>query len=198
MNPLLRIQQAIVLAVLAALCGLAAGSVGGYRYAAALGGQDYADLSRQYAEQLAKAEAANRARLEQEVARGNRAEASLIDQQKRFAREADDLRRRIKHATTRYIPKGQTVPVAVPACVFTVDWLRQYNAAIGFPGIPPGTAPAGAEAASGTGGAADAGLRESGLNQGDILAHITHYGRRCRGLEGQLNELINVCDNPVD
>ena len=76
--------------------------------------------------------------------------------------------------------------------------MREYNTAIGLPTADTGTA------AAGTGGTSEASeapytwLRDSGLSQADILAHVADYGERCRNLEAQVNRLLDRSQEATD
>ncbi len=70
-------------------------------------------------------------------------------------------------------------------------FVREYNAAIGLPAAGTGAATAGAGGTPEAAQAPDAWLRDSGLSQADILAHVADYGERCRNLEAQVNRLLD-------
>jgi hypothetical protein len=153
-----------------------------------------AKLKADQAEQLAQAVASARRQFEAEAERGNRLEAALLASQRQFAEEKRQLQRRIADVTTLYRPAAGEGLRPLPRCIFTAGFLRQYNAALGLPGADPAAGTGGAEGTAPASGAADAGLLESGLHQADILGHIADYGERCRGLEAQVNGLIDYVE----
>ena len=76
--------------------------------------------------------------------------------------------------------------------------MREYNAAIGLPAPAAGTTAPGFGGTAETAEASDAWLRDSGLTQADILAHVADYGERCRNLESQVNRLLDRHQEAVD
>gem|GEM_PF-2548653 len=176
------------LAVLSAmaLCGWA-----GYDYGRSAGRVEVA----QHLEKSAAAQAAAyrqaMALYVAETARANRAEQSLLEASRRFAAEKNNLRRRVADVSTVYSPDGTAV-VALPRCVFTGGWVQLYNAAIGLPDLPAAAVASKSGSPAGTSQTAGARLRDSGVSQADVLAHMTDYGARCRAMEKQLTELIGL------
>lgn len=109
------------------------------------------------------------------------------------------LRQEIDYVTTLYQKSLDAEPEPLPACIFTNGFVSVYNGAISDDGNSIATMPA-ASSAGGTdttasrATAADA-LQPSGINQRDILHHITGYGSRCQAIETQLNGLIDYLEN---
>lgn len=190
------LPSGLTLGLLACMvCASAAGGIAygfGFRHAEALGATRLSDLQEQHARQAATVAEANQVRLQQQVTRANLAERQMLDLAERLTTEQQPIQERIPHVTSTYRPARTAAPEPVPHCVFTVGWLRDYNAALGVPGALAGpvAGPAGQApwAAPGT----DAELLESGVTPADILAHAQDYGRWARGLAGQVTALIDA------
>lgn len=195
-TPLITTRLNVLLAalVLAGATGLVAGGAGyalGHRVATADGDAALAKLRKDNAESAAKAADTARLRLVAEVERNNHLAQALADEKAAHAQEKQSLLRRIANVTTVYVPAPGLAPQPLPHAVFTAGFVREYNAAIGLPAAGAGAAAAGAGGTSEAAQAPDAWLRDSGLSQADILAHIADYGERCRNLESQVNRLLD-------
>lgn len=195
-TPLITTRLNVLLAalVLAGATGLLAGAAGyalGHRVATADGDAALAKLRKDNAEAAAKAADDARLRLVAEVERNNRLAQALADEKAAHAQEKQSLLRRIANVTTVYVPAPGLAPQPLPRAVFTAGFVREYNAAIGLPAAGTGAAAAGAGGTPEAAQAPDAWLRDSGLSQADILAHIADYGERCRNLEAQVNRLLD-------
>ncbi len=202
-----RLLGAIAVLGLAALAGLAGASVGhtwGYRTAKAEGDAALAKLQATRAEARAAVAEETAQGLAREVNRNNQLAQQLTDERRKHATEKQSLLKRIANVTTVYVPVPGAAPEPLPRSVFTVGFVREYNAALGIgrgsdlSAAAGGDAAAGADTSPGAGQAAGAGLRgqfadlqDSGLVQADILAHIADYGERCRNFESQLNRLLD-------
>lgn len=189
-----RLNAMLAALALAALSAIGAGVTGyrlGHGTAEAHGDAALAELKRTHATAVAVAAETARQRLVTEVQRNNRLAQQLVTEKASHAQEKQTLLRRIANVTTVYVPAAGLAPRPLPRSVFTAGFVREYNAALGLPAADAGTAAAGAGAATDTAYALDAGLRDSGLRQADILAHIADYGERCRNIESQLNRLLD-------
>lgn len=189
-----RLNALLAALALAAVAALAAGITGyslGHDTAQAAGDAALAKLKGSHDKAVAAATEAARQRLVAEVDRNNRLAQQLATEKASHAQEKQTLLRRIANVTTVYIPASGLGAVPLPRSVFTVGFVREYNTALGLPAANEGSAAARPGATSGTPFSLDAGLRESGLNQADILAHIADYGERCRNIESQLNRLLD-------
>ncbi|OLS63760.1 lysis protein [Pseudomonas putida] len=178
-----------------ALSATAAGSVGyglGDRQATAAGAADLADLKREHAERALASGQRNLDDLLSEMRRANDAEAQLLAAKTQHQTELEQLQERIPNVTTVYLPAPAAKPVAIPRCVFTAGWLRDYNAALGVPANTKGTAAGNAEAAAKPAPGTDAELLESGVTPADILAHAQDYGMWARNNLAQLNALLDL------
>lgn len=178
-----------------ALSAAAAGSVGyglGDRQAAAAGAADLADLKRAHAEQAVANGQRNLDDLLSEMRRANDAEAQLINAKSQHQTELDHLQERIPNVTTVYLPAPAAKPVAIPRCVFTAGWLRDYNAALGVPAAVQGTTTGHPQAATNPAPGTDAELLESGVTPADILAHAQDYGMWARNNLAQLNAVLDL------
>ncbi|SED49357.1 lysis protein [Pseudomonas anguilliseptica] len=190
------LPSGFTLALLACLVSGAAGAgiaFGfGYRYADAQGSARLERLERRFTEQAKQAAEENLLRYQQQVTRANEAETLLLAAQDRVAGSAKQIEERIPHVTTNYRPAPAAAPVAIPHCVFTAGWLRDYNLALGVPA--PGTGTVAAHGAQTTWPApgTDAELLESGVTPADILAHAKDYGVWASALHTQLNALLDL------
>lgn len=190
------LPSGFTLALLACLVSGAAGAgiaYGfGYRYADAQGTASLERLERRFSEQAKQAAEDNLLRYQQQVTRANETETLLLAVQDLIAGNAKQIEERIPHVTTIYRPAPTAEPVAIPLCVFTAGWLRDYNLALGVPA--PGTSTTASDAAQAawpTPGA-DAELLESGVTPADILAHAKDYGTWARAIHAQLNALLDL------
>ena len=189
-----RLNALLAALVLAGVTGLVAGGAGyalGHRVAKADGDAALATLRKDNADAAAKAADDARLRLVAEVELNNRLAQALADEKAAHAQEKQSLLRRIANVTTVYVPAPGLAPQPLPRAVFTAGFVREYNAAIGLPAAATGAAAPGLGGTAETAEASDAWLRDSGLSQADILAHIADYGERCRNLEAQVNRLLD-------
>ncbi len=189
-----RLNALLAALVLAGVTGLVAGGAGyalGHRVAKADGDAALSTLQKDYAEAAAKAADDARLRLVAEVKLNNRLAQELADEKAAHAQEKQSLLRRIANVTTVYVPAPGLAPRPLPRAVFTAGFVREYNAAIGLPAAGTGAATAGAGGTPEAAQAPDAWLRDSGLSQADILAHVADYGERCRNVEAQVNRLLD-------
>lgn len=190
------LPSGLTLGLLACLvCGAAGAGFGygfGYRHAAALGAAELETLKRQHGEQALAAASESRVRLQQQVERANQAEALMLAERDRHAEQIQQLQERIPHVTTTYRPTAAAAPVAIPYCVFTVGWLRDYNTALGVPGATTGPVTSHAGQGPWAAAGADAELLESGVTPADILAHAHDYGRWATNAASQVTALLNT------
>ncbi|EMW2841936.1 TPA: hypothetical protein ACGE8L_003336 [Yersinia enterocolitica] len=136
-------------------------------------------------------------RYQEQVAAGHQAEADYLEQVSLLENQNQQLKEKIDDVTQRWIDeKGKSHPIE---CVFTRGFVRQYNAALGYADASVDTGHAGsattaipgAGKASGQPEAADAGLRNSGVSQRDVLANIIDNARQCRVWRSQINGLLD-------
>jgi hypothetical protein len=196
-----RLNALLAALVLAAVSSLVAGGGGyalGHRSAKADGDAALAKLERDHAVAIAKAVDEARLRLAAEVERNNRLAQQLADEKATHAQEKQSLLRRIANVTTVYVPAPGLAPRPLPRAVFTAGFVREYNTAIGLPAADTGAAAAGVGGTTEAGQAPDTWLRDSGLSQADILAHIADYGERCRNLDAQVNRLLDRSREATD
>ena len=189
-----RLNALLAALALAAATALVAGGGGyalGHRSAKADGDAALAKLQRDHAVAIATAADEARLRLVAEVERNNRLAQALADEKAAHAQEKQTLLRKITNVTTVYVPAPGLAPRPLPRTVFTAGFMREYNAAIGLPAPAAGTTAPGLGGTAETGEASDAWLRDSGLTQADILAHVADYGERCRNLEAQVSRLLD-------
>lgn len=151
-------------------------------------------------EQAALENAALRAwakRYQEQVAAGHQAEATYLEQVSLLENQNQQLKEKIDDVTQRWIDeKGKSHPIE---CVFTRGFVRQYNAALGYDDASFGTGHSDSTATVGTGSGAatwppeapDAGLRNSGVSQRDVLANIIDNARQCRLWRSQINGLLD-------
>lgn len=190
------LPSGLTLGLLACLvCGAAGTGIGygfGYRHAAAQGTASLETLKRQHAEQAGAAAEQALLRYRQQVERANQAEALMLAERDRHAEQIQQLEERIPHVSTTYRPAAAAAPVAIPHCVFTVGWLRDYNTALGVPGAATGPVASHAGQAPWAAAGTDAELLESGVSPADILAHANDYGRWARNAASQVTALLNT------
>ncbi|TBV10243.1 lysis protein [Stutzerimonas kirkiae] len=160
----------------------------------AVGDKALAELREEYAELRAQAAEESLVRYQQQVSRANQAEALWLQTQQQLAEANQQLKERIPNVTTVYRPAPAAEPVAIPRCVFTAGWLRDYNLALGasLPASGAGTAAPGTAAAAWPAPGTDSELLESGVTPADILAHAQDYGRWARALAAQVDALLNA------
>ncbi|EMW3376736.1 TPA: hypothetical protein ACNVCI_002300 [Citrobacter braakii] len=136
-------------------------------------------------------------RYQEQVAAGHQAEATYLEQVSLLENQNQQLKEKIDDVTQRWIDeKGKSHPIE---CVFTRGFVRQYNAALGYDdaSVDTGHSNATAAADTGTGTASrppetpDAGLRNSGVSQRDVLANIIDNAKQCRIWRGQINGLLD-------
>lgn len=144
----------------------------------------------QHAKALATAQVETQRQIDALTDKGAALAQTLTDERARFAKENTALQRRIDHVSNQYRAAPGAPLQPAPVCVFTRGWLRDYNAAYGVPAATAAAA-AGLDAAPDTAAGADAELLDAGLGRADILAHAGDSGERCRGLEKQVNALID-------
>ena len=136
-------------------------------------------------------------RYQEQVAAGQQAEASYLEQIAQLESQNKQLQGQINDVTQRWIDeKGKSHPIE---CVFTRGFVRQYNAALGYDDatVDSGHAGSATTAIPGAGTAPrppeapDAGLRNSGVSQRDVLANIIDNAKQCRIWRGQINGLLD-------
>ncbi|HFH0029825.1 TPA: hypothetical protein ACGHQ9_002550 [Salmonella enterica subsp. salamae serovar 42:g,t:-] len=136
-------------------------------------------------------------RYQDQVAAGQQAEASYLEQIAQLESQNKQLQGQINDVTQRWIDeKGKSHPIE---CVFTRGFVRQYNAALGYDNasVDTGHSDATAATVTGTGAAsgqpeaADAWLRDSGVSQRDVLANIIDNAKQCRSWRSQINSLLD-------
>lgn len=184
-----RLQAALIalgLAAASALAGLAGGYYLGNQSAQAKGDAAVATLNRDHA--LLMADAASQALEKERELTGiaNQLGFKLLQERAQHATEVDQLKRRIPRVTSQYRPAPGAPLQPVPQCVFTRGFVGVYNAAIGAAPVPATDASAGAADAADPAEALD-----SGVQQADVLEHVTDYGRRSRDIEAQLNRVLD-------
>ena len=172
----------------------------GVREATANAEAQQQSTERAYADQRAQAAKEHLQAYQQQVARTTAAEEDLAAANKRIEALNEQISNRIPQVTTVYRPAPEAEPVAIPHCVFTRGWLRDYNAALGATASLPATGaspsnPA-AQAAPEPAPGADAELLESGVTPSDILAHARDYGAWAQSNLRQLNGLLDLYGEP--
>lgn len=165
----------------------------GFSKAKALGDAALAELREQHSQEAAKAAQDNLVQLKQQVTRADQAEQRMLEVQQQVADLQKQLQERIPHVTTVYRPAPAAAPVAIPHCVFTRGFLRDFNIALGagLPAAGASTSAASAQAAAWPTPGSDAELLESGVSPADILAFAKDYGAWAQRNLAQLNALID-------
>lgn len=168
---------------------------GGYRKGKAEGDHALAELRLAQTEQALQVANTNHAQLLLQIERADQAEGQLLQVQQQVARLQTQLQERIPHVTTVYRPAPAAEPVAIPRCVFTAGWLRDFNLALGGADLPGTAQGPGARIAAATTWAAPGSaeeLLESGVTPADILAFAQDYGRWSQGNLAQLIALQSL------
>lgn len=168
---------------------------GGYRKGKAEGDHALAELRLAQTEQALQVANTNHAQLLLQIERADQAEGQLLQVQQQVARLQTQLQERIPHVTTVYRPAPAAEPVAIPRCVFTAGWLRDFNLALGGADLPGTAQGPGARSAAATTWAAPGSaeeLLESGVTPADILAFAQDYGRWSQGNLAQLIALQSL------
>lgn len=136
-------------------------------------------------------------RYQEQVAAGHQAEADYLEQVSLLENQNQQLKEKIDDVTQRWIDeKGKSHPIE---CVFTRGFVRQYNAALGYDDTSVDSGHAGSATTTIPGAgtaprppeAPDAGLRNSGVSQRDVLANIIDNAKQCRIWRGQINGLLD-------
>ncbi|WP_236213001.1 lysis protein [Metapseudomonas otitidis] len=168
---------------------------GGYKKGKAEGDHALAELRLAQTEQALQVANTNHAQLLLQIERADQAEGQLLQVQQQVARLQTQLQERIPHVTTVYRPAPAAEPVAIPRCVFTAGWLRDFNLALGGADLPGTAQGPGARIAAATTWAAPGSaeeLLESGVTPADILAFAQDYGRWSQGNLAQLIALQSL------
>ncbi len=174
-----------------------AGSVMGYRIGhQAAAGVGAAKLQALRAQQAQEALDQTTAHLLQERAWtriAQQAGAQLLTERETHAEETKFLKERIARVTSQYRPTPDAPLQPAPRCIFANGFVSVWNAAIGADSgpraVPASVAAGGADGTT----SADEAL-DSGVQQTDILEHHVDFGQRCRGIESQLNRLLDAIE----
>lgn len=165
----------------------------GHASATAAGEAKYNALESAYAQAQAEAERQAREKISAEAARANKIERELLVARKKLAARARRItNRRIEDASHNATVSGGVV-------VLGLDVLRLVNEAVGLGGAgqPVPYSSPGAGGAAGAAQAPGPGVLPGGdgghatVSVADMLAYWRYYGARCRGIEAQLNALID-------
>lgn len=151
---------------------------------------EYATARQVAMTKLLAVQAKERERLRAEAQAAQEAEARAVEAATASDAQITTLKRSLAHAR-QYRPAPDAPLQDRPRCVFTRGDLELLNAAAGAGGARPelptradaglAAAPAGADAAL-----------DSGLTQRELHEWQLDYAGRCRGIEAQLNGLIDV------
>ncbi|NWO05362.1 MAG: hypothetical protein HLX50_06585 [Alteromonadaceae bacterium] len=169
----------------------------GYSAAEAEGDKALEALKREHAEKLLaqaqafEAEQARKERMAREI------EQAYLAKRRALHTRITELEDALDEAyTNHYRASPGEDPQPVPQCVFTVGWLRDYNAALG--GMRATAARAGKpDAAPWPAPGVAAEFDNSDISQRDLLRHAQRYGRWCQANTEQLTALIEAL-NPEE
>ncbi|MBX6196579.1 lysis protein, partial [Pseudomonas aeruginosa] len=164
----------------------------GYATGRAEGDAALLNLQLQHTNERAQALQDALVQYKQQVARANQAEEQLLQVQQQLTDTRHQLQERIAHVSTAYRAAPGAAPTAIPRCVFTRGWVRDFNTALGA-GLPAAGAradSAGAQTATWPAAGSDAELLESGVTPADILAFAQDYGAWSLRNLAQLNALL--------
>lgn len=188
-----RLQKWLAGVGVATFVALACGAAGyrlGHAHAAADGASALASYQAATSARALASETAARDREQALTATANQLGWTLIDERATHAREAEHLQQRISDVTAQYRPTEDAALQPAPRCVFTRGAVRVWNDAVGADAGGDGL-PAADPAADVAATAAADDTVDSGVSQADALAHLIDYGQRCRGIESQLNRLLD-------
>lgn len=181
--------------VVSVLFAMSTGDRAGEQRARAEGDKALAELRQAYADQRTQVAEENLKRVQQQATRANQAEGQLLQAQQQVASLQSLLQERIPHVTTVYRPAPAAEPVAIPHCVFTAGWVRDFNLALGGADLSragEGASTGATAAATWPAPGAEEELLESGVTPADILAFAQDYGRWARNNLAQLNALLDL------
>lgn len=191
------LPSVVVIGLLGALC-LVFWNLG-YDVAESRGSASLEQLRRHHAEQetdrARQAEANAKAtakKLQEEQARNDRLAADLAAAQRQHRETTDRLTGEIARVNKLYRRALDAAPEPLPACVFTAGWVRIYDEATGARMPAPTSS---GRAAAPAGEADPAEQLDTGLSQGDVLAHHVRYAEQCKGIADQLNRLIDAVED---
>lgn len=164
----------------------------GYSEAKARGEAKLEAVRREHAEQLLAQANAYEVEQVRKQRRAQEIEQSYLATRRKLQSRISDLEDALDEAYTDHYRTGPgNVPQPVPECVFTVGWLRDYNAALG--GVRATSARAGQpDAAPWPAPGVAAEFDNSNVSQRDLLRHAQRYGRWCQANTKQLTALIEV------
>lgn len=168
---------------------------GGYAEAKALGDKALAEWRLEQSRQdtarvqaaLAAAEAAAQA-VQKQQTRANQLAGELAEQQRQHRQTTDRLTGEIARVNDLYRDALEASPKPLPACVFTAGWVRVYDQATGAR-VPAADDPQRTAASASQAAAAE--QLDSGISQGQLLAHHIRYAEQCRNTTRQLELLID-------
>jgi hypothetical protein len=164
----------------------------GYSTATAEGEKSLETLKKENAERLLRQAKAFESEQALKRRRAQETERDYLAKRRELQSKVTKLEDALDEAYNNHYRAGpgkETKPV--PECVFTVGWLRDYNAALG--GVRATSARAGQPDAAPwpTPGVA-AEFDNSNVSQRDLLRHAQRYGRWCQANTEQLTALINA------
>jgi len=170
---------------------LVAGGTGyhfGHRVAQAVGQAALSDLQRQYAEASRAAMGEARAKERELTAYADHLSERLSAERAQHAQQANQLKRSMAHVTRQYRSALDAPLQPLPQCVFTRGCVGVWNTAIGV-GVGRVSSASAALSLADAPDAAD--TLDSGVQLADLLAHHVDDGQRCRGIEAQLNRVLD-------
>ena len=168
---------------------------GGYAEAKAQGDKTLAEWRLEQARQdtarvqaaLAASDAAAQA-VQKQQTRANQLAGELAEQQRQYRHTTDRLTGEIARVNDLYRDALDASPKPLPACVFTAGWVRVYDQATGAL-VPAADDPQRTAAPASQTTAAE--QLDSGISQGQLLAHHIRYAEQCRNTTRQLELLID-------
>lgn len=116
----------------------------------------------------------------------------LASQQRQYRETTDRLTGELARVTTQYRRSLDAAPEPLPACVFTRDFVRLYDDAIGA--YPLLTTSDPARATAPTASSSAAWELDSGIGQREFLTHHIRYAEQCRASAAQLSKLIDTLE----
>lgn len=181
--------QLLALGAVAVLLALLIGGGFGYRFGSARGDARVATLQADFKQaQINAVATAESERLRQQK-RADQLAAELAQTQADLQQTHLQLSRKVSHVTTVYLPAQASAPVALPPAVFTTGFVSVWNTSLGLPAAGETACRMDSETAGSE--AVDAAcLRDSGINQAEILNNHNDNAARCRAIEATLDKYI--------
>ncbi|MDF5958733.1 lysis protein [Pseudomonas aeruginosa] len=164
----------------------------GYATGRAEGDAALLNLQLQHTNERAQSLQDSLVQYKQQVARAAQAEEQLLQVQQQLTDTRHQLQERIAHVSTAYRAAPGAAPTAIPRCVFTRGWVRDFNTALGagLPAAERAPLPPALKQRPGPPPVLTPSYWKSGVTPADILAFAQDYGAWSLRNLAQLNALL--------